>query len=287
MFVSGIGFRISLCSGSTMTASSLLKKNIVKIRKILEGQHKTVERQLVKEMRATSKALQFEHAQKLLLTLRALRNIFAHKDFLAPITEAEKGIPASPDASLGGAAKDTASTLSSMIGIQRSIISIEGYDISNIQGRSPVASMVRFAVSIGTRPMWMPDKSLYRKFKMRLPETPNDFAMMREVVSRRLAHPEWPYPDLFLIDGGKGQLNAALSAIRTYALLKRMPLNSLPLVISLAKRENEIFIPGKPKSIRLAKVNDDTRNLLMHVRDEAHRFAISYYRKLHRKQFQK
>jgi len=61
----------------------------------------------------------------------------------------------------------------------------------------------------------------------------------------------------------------------------------LDKVISLAKRENEIFIPGKPKSIRLAKVNDDTRNLLMHVRDEAHRFAISYYRKLHRKQFQK
>ncbi len=150
---------------------------------------------------------------------------------------------------------------------------IEAYDISNIQGTNPVGSMVVFDFA-------RPKKSDYRKFKINKKQTPDDFAMMREVLERRFKRignresgiKTWPAPDLILIDGGKGQLNAALSVIR----------NSQFAIIGLAKRLEEIFIPGKKNPIVLPQ-NSIALFLLQRIRDEAHRFGVTYHRQLRSK----
>ena len=265
---------IGLCPGPNPDMAHY-RRDLLYIQRILEGKYRAVEKQLERQMKDSAKKLAFEQAQEIKQTLGALHNIFAHQKFLAEHVSTEVPAGTSVDTSFTKTAKE----LARIVGVSRPIKTIEGYDISNMQGKNPTASMVRF--DNGT-----PNKSLYRRFRMRLPETPNDVAMIREVIARRLNHPEWPYPDLFLIDGGKGQLNAALSALRVHALQTKKKLNELPKVASLAKRENELFVPGKPSSVRLdTDVLPATRNVLMYVRDESHRFARAHYRILHRKQF--
>ena len=148
---------------------------------------------------------------------------------------------------------------------------IEGFDISNIQGTDAVASMVCF-VNGRAR------KSDYRIFKIRSKQTPDDFAMMHEAVMRRyrrrLAEGE-PLPDLILIDGGKGQLGAALEALRELDIADQP-------IIGLAKRLEEIFLPGQSEPVMLSK-RSGALKLLQQVRDEAHRFAITHFRKQHKK----
>jgi excinuclease ABC subunit C len=153
---------------------------------------------------------------------------------------------------------------------------IEVYDISNIQGKFPVASMIVFTDG-------RPDPAQYRKFKIQTVRQPDDFASMREVINRRVRHlpkratgrtSPWPRPDLIIVDGGKGQLSAA-KAILDAAALK------IPLA-ALAKREEEIFLPGRPESIRLPKGSAGL-HLVQRMRDEAHRFAIGFYRRRHLK----
>lgn len=146
---------------------------------------------------------------------------------------------------------------------------IEGFDISNIQGTDPVASMVVFKDGRAA-------KSEYRRFKIRHDEGPDDYAMMKEVVYRRyrrLLDEERPLPNLILIDGGKGQLNAA------QATLKELDIAEEIEMVGLAKREEEIFKPNKEEPIVLPK-NSNALHLLQRVRDEAHRFAVNYHRKL-------
>jgi excinuclease ABC subunit C len=145
-------------------------------------------------------------------------------------------------------------------------VHIEGFDISNIQSAHPVASVVVFQNG-------KPLKSAYRRFKMRHPEAPNDFAMMAEVVGRRSARivaGEFSVPDLVLIDGGVGQVGAARTA------LEQEGLEDLP-VVGLAKREEELVIPGRSKPLRLSRQHEGLK-LLIRVRDEAHRFAVSFHR---------
>lgn len=148
---------------------------------------------------------------------------------------------------------------------------IEAYDISNMQGFAPVGVMVVMKEG-------KPSKSDYRRFSIKyLPETPNDFAMMKEVVSRRLqeaqkGNPKFTeLPNLMLIDGGKGQLNAALEAMQEVGL--RVP------AIGLAKRFEEIHLPGRSEPMILPK-DSPALHLLQAIRDEAHRFAVEYHRKL-------
>ena len=147
---------------------------------------------------------------------------------------------------------------------------IEAYDISNIQGTSPVGSMVVFDYA-------RPKKQDYRKFKIKAKQTPDDFAMMREVLERRFKN-SWPLPELILIDGGKGQLNAAVAAISNFQfpIFKKIP------IIGLAKRQEEIFIPKQPKALIL-QPNSIALFLLQRIRDESHRFAINYHRLLRSK----
>ena len=148
---------------------------------------------------------------------------------------------------------------------------IECFDISNIQGTDPVASMVCF---IDGRPK----KSEYRKFAIKSKSTPDDFAMMREVVERRYSRilkEKKELPDLIVIDGGKGQLSSALS------VLNKLKIKDQP-VIGLAKRLEEIFIPGYSDAQTLPKTSSSLK-ILQQIRDEAHRFAITFHRQKRKK----
>lgn len=147
---------------------------------------------------------------------------------------------------------------------------IEAYDISNIQGKEAAGSMVTFING-------KPDKNFYRRFKIRFSDKPNDTAMIKEVLSRRFKHLEWPYPDLILIDGGKAQLNAALKVKRRKSKIKNIK------IISLAKKENKLYIEGRQNPLFLENLPREIFNLLLQLRDEAHRFAISYHHKLRTK----
>ena len=156
---------------------------------------------------------------------------------------------------------------------------IECYDISNIQGTNAVGSMVVFENGL-------PAKSQYRKFKIRGKNTPDDFAMMREMLSRRILRIKdkglginsWPLPDLIVIDGGKGQLGIAVETLQ--ATSYKLP--AIP-VIGLAKRIEEIFLPNNPVPIILSH-DDPSLQLLQRLRDEAHRFGITFHRDLRSKQ---
>ena len=142
---------------------------------------------------------------------------------------------------------------------------IEGYDISNIQGKEAVGSMV---VLINGEI----DKSQYRKFKIHISGKPNDVGMHKEMMRRRLSHPEWPLPDLIIIDGGRGQVRGAELEIRN--------LKFEISVFGLAKKREWLY-PPEGEIIKLPK-NSLSLKLLRRLRDEAHRFAITYHRKLHR-----
>jgi excinuclease ABC subunit C len=145
---------------------------------------------------------------------------------------------------------------------------IEGFDISNIQGTDPVASMVVFEEG-------RPRKKDYRRFKIKSVEGPNDFAMMQEVIERRyqrVLEEGGELPDLILIDGGKGQLNAA------FEIIQKLGLDGIN-IIGLAKREEEIFLPGISEPVIIPR-NSAALHLIQRIRDEAHRFAVSYHRKL-------
>jgi excinuclease ABC subunit C len=154
---------------------------------------------------------------------------------------------------------------------------MEAYDISNIQGSSAVGSMVVFEKG-------RPKSAHYRRFKIRSVEGANDYAMLQEVLRRRFKHSgakdasaadAWSVtPDLVLIDGGKGQLNSAL------AVTKELDVN-VPM-IGLAKENEEIYIPRRAKPLVLPK-SSPALQLLQRLRDEAHRFAISYFSSIHRK----
>ena len=140
---------------------------------------------------------------------------------------------------------------------------IECYDISNIQGKNATGSMVVFTSG-------QADKAQYRRFKIQFLESPNDYLMMKQVLTRRFGN-EWPKPDLVVMDGGRGQLGIALKVLATLKL--RIT------VIGLAKRYEEIHTPALHTPIRLP-VDSPARRLLQEIRDEAHRFAITYHRKL-------
>lgn len=150
---------------------------------------------------------------------------------------------------------------------------IEVFDISNIQGANAVGSMIVFTNG-------QPDKKWYRKFKIKTVAGSNDTAMMAEVVSRRFGHftnkkNDWPKPDLIILDGGKGQLSTVLKKVKL----------KLP-IIALAKKEEDIYLPGKKTPINLPP-DSPSFFLVQRMRDEAHRFAINFFRKTHGRALQK
>ena len=153
-------------------------------------------------------------------------------------------------------------------------IRIECFDISNIQGESVVGSMVVFQDAVAK-------KAHYRKFGVQSLDGQDDFAAMAEVVSRRFARLANPdpaqhdesfsaMPNLVVIDGGKGQLSAALAAMQAFDLPR-------VAVIALAKKEEEVYLPGQPNAVRLSR-HQPGLQLLQRIRDEAHRFAVGFHR---------
>jgi excinuclease ABC subunit C len=165
--------------------------------------------------------------------------------------------------------------LRKVLSIRKIPVRIEGFDISNISGTFKVASMVRFRNG-------RPDRSNYRRYKMKTVQGQDDFACMAETVRRRytrllkeageqktdLESSESPFPELILIDGGKGQLGAACEE------LAKLGLSKIP-IIGLAKEFEEIYQPGKPDPIRLDH-RSGALKLLQRVRDESHRFANTF-----------
>lgn len=153
---------------------------------------------------------------------------------------------------------------------------IECYDISHIQGTNTVASMVVFYNG-------MSKKTAYKKFKLKTTEgKPDDFLSMKEVLTRRLSRlgeKNWEKPDLIIIDGGKGQLSSVMEVV------EEMGITGIDFV-SLAKREEEVFLPHQSKSIRIP-MNSNAMFLIQRIRDEAHRFAITYHRSLRSKALKK
>lgn len=144
---------------------------------------------------------------------------------------------------------------------------IECFDNSNFQGSFPVAAMVYFKNGL-------PDKNEYRRFNIKTVTGINDFASMKEVVSRRyrrLLKEELPLPQLIIIDGGKGQLNAAVEG------LEEIGMTGKTTVVGLAKNEEEIFFPGDKESIKLPW-DSESLKLIRRIRDEVHRFGITFHR---------
>ena len=160
--------------------------------------------------------------------------------------------------------------LHDILGLKRFPRKIECFDISNIQGKDAVASM---SVSIEGRAA----KKEYRKFKIRCKDTPDDFSMMREVIERRYSKlPDIEFPDVILIDGGLGQINSAGE------VLERLGKLHLSELLSLAKRDEEIYKYGESVPYSLSK-DMEALKIFQRVRDEAHRFGITYHRKLRSK----
>jgi excinuclease ABC subunit C len=224
----------------------------------LKGERVQLIKELESEMKHAAKQQKFEEAAVLrnkMRNLKELQNqvVFGDREFM-------------------DISKDQAlSDLMDLLKLPKLPRRIEGYDISHMSGTNNVASMV-----VATN--GLADKAEYRKFKMQIPGN-NDFAHMHEVIFRRFntKHDNWSKPDLLLIDGGKGQLGAALKA------LKERKVN-IP-AIGLAKRLETIIIPRDEQTFEevLLPKNSHIVKLLQRIRDESHRFAVSYHSTLKRK----
>jgi excinuclease ABC subunit C len=250
------------------------RANLRKLMAIIQGQRKTIVREVEHDMKRAAKASEYEKAAKLRNQLYALQGldkqvIFSDKEFL-------------------DISKDHAlAELVNLLSIDKFPRRIEGYDISHQQGSDVVASMVVFTNGVS-------DKAQYRKFKTRINQN-NDFFNMNETLKRRLSERNrkaWGLPDLVVIDGGKGQLDAAIKA-RDEEDQSRIPF------IGLAKREEQIVIHKTRSNITLNTLslnklggfysdsedfilvnlphNTNLVKLLQRIRDESHRFAVSYH----------
>ena len=222
-------------------------------------------RRIEKEMKEASKSQQYEKAKDLRDQLHDLGVVFSHAKIFKPIEE--KTPIHWPEIE---------KYLQKILSTTHSISRVEAYDISNMQGKESTSSMPVFINGA-------PAKEHYRKFKIHITGKPNDFAMMEETITRRLRHTEWQYPDLMIIDGGKGQLSSVLKAIEKFGTKEAKNI----LVAAIAKKNNELFLPGKSQPLLLRDMPQPVSNLILHIRDEAHRFAISYHRKLRKRELLK
>ncbi len=237
------------------------RKQIRALRLVLEGKKDKLIAEMKAAMQEASAALQFEKAARLRDDVAALEALGQRGDVERDVQP--EVFPIDPRRGLAGLRK--------VLGLARTPRTIEGVDIAHLGGDETVASLVTFIDGL-------PFKPGYRRYRIRSVRGVDDFASIREVVTRRfrrLAQQEEVFPDVLLIDGGKGQLNAALEA---FAVLAVEP----PTLLSLAKREEEIYRPGEAEPLRLGRHAAALR-LLQYVRDEAHRFAQHYHHILRRK----
>lgn len=239
------------------------RDDIGKLIRFLDGDKKKVIGELEKEMIEASKDMNFERAAKLRDEIKALQALGARakkgeQEFWQPeafVHEPKEGVTALQEA----------------LGMPEPPRIIEGIDIAHLMGGEMVGSKVCFIDGV-------PFKDAYRRYKIKHGQGNNDYLSIQEVVSRRYreagANNEL-YPDVILIDGGLGQLHAALEVFKTMTIPP-------PMVISLAKKEELIYVQAKSEPVRLARNNVGLK-LLQYVRDEAHRFAQHYHHILRRK----
>jgi len=221
---------------------------VLELKLFLEGRRSELLAMLSEKMTEASRAERFEEAARFKTRLETLGSI------------REKTVNYTPSAEL--------EELGNLLGIKKPIDAIEAFDVSNIMGKAAVGSMIYFYKG-------RPRKNEYRKFRIKTVEGIDDYAMMREIVKRRysrLLDEKKALPDLIMIDGGKGHLLAALGE------LDKMALGSIP-VIGIAKEYEHIYLKDRREPITLPK-ESKTLHLLERIRDEAHRFAISYHKSL-------
>jgi len=244
-----LDFQLGRCPGPYAGAISKkdYRKNIRGIEMILEGKKKSLVKKLEKEMKEHSKKHEFEKAAELRNKIFALRHI---QDVALISNESIQLAPSHPC----------------------DFFRIEGYDISNVGGDFAVGSMVVFTSK-------KPDKSQYRKFKIKTVPGINDVGMIREVLTRRLKN-DWPLPNLILIDGGKGHLNAAENILKEFKW-------DIP-VAALAKgpTRKKMDLYYTKNAHQCFEIISDIV-LLEKIRNEAHRFAIAYHRKRRRSEWLK
>ncbi|MDR2709032.1 MAG: excinuclease ABC subunit UvrC [Elusimicrobiota bacterium] len=239
-------------------SSEKYKEKVIEIEDFLNGKFKKLIQVWKKQMKTFSDNLEYEKALVLRDRIYALENM-SERVMIAEISKDDIQISVDRAESL--------SELKKILHLPKLPVVIEAFDNSNIGGTDAVASMVRFTNGLA-------DKKNYRRFKIKTVVGPDDFASMQEVVFRRysgLIRTNEKFPDLILIDGGKGQLGAAVCALEQ--LKVKIP------IISLAKKNEEIYLPQKDAPLILPR-NSMALRLLQSVRDEAHRFAITYHRLL-------
>ncbi len=219
-----------------------------------EGHYGEFQKRLKGQLTEEVKNLRFEKAQEIknrIFMLEALGKRFPIRDEMSLITYGEHNV---------------LENLKKTLHLKKIPYHIEGYDVSNVSGVNSTASKVSFKGGIR-------DTDNYRKFRIRYKEGINDYKMLEEVLTRRFDSEEErkELPDLILVDGGKGQLNTAVRILKT--------LNIDAPVISLAKRNEDVYLSGEKCFLRLERDSPEL-HLLQSVRDEAHRFAVSYHRNL-------
>ena len=237
------------------------REQVRQLQMVLDGKKEELIAELRERMRAAAAALHFEQAAQLRDDLKALENLslrgLADKDVQPEV------FVMNPKRGVHG--------LKKVLRLAAPPRVIEGFDIAHLGGTEMVASMVQFIDGL-------PFKPGYRRFRIRTVEGNDDFASMREVVTRRyrrMQREEAVLPDLILIDGGKGQLTAAQAALEALAVRK-------PVLISLAKKQEEVYQLDADEPLRLSKSSAALR-LLQYIRDEAHRFAQHYHHLLRRR----
>ena len=237
------------------------RRDIHRLRKFLEGNRKSLLKEMHAEMQAAARALRFEQAARLrdeiemLQSLKERGELEKHQQPEVFYMDPKKGLAG----------------LQKVLRLSEAPRTVEGMDIAHLGGGETVASLVQFIDGL-------PFKPGYRRYRIREVEGIDDYASMQEVVSRRFARLRDDadvFPDLLLIDGGKGQLGRAMKAFEALAI-------EPPLVLSLAKREELIYVNGRSEPMRLSRHSYALR-LLQYVRDEAHRFAQHYHHILRRK----
>lgn len=249
-------YHLNLCPGACagLISKEEYNKIIRRFSKFLESKKEQLLEELINEMGESAMSEKFEEAGKIKKMIDGI-NYLTQTNRTQLYLENPNFLEEETQKALVELQKD--------LNLKRLPERIEAYDISNIQGQESVGSMV---VLTGGEI----DKSQYRKFKINISGRPNDVGMMKEMVRRRLKHQEWPIPELILVDGGRGQARAIYFQLQTSNL-------KLP-VFGLAKRMEWIY-PPEGDVIRLSR-NSLSLKLLQKIRDEAHRFAISYHRKL-------
>lgn len=235
-------------------AKTHVRRNIKIITDILQGKRQAILKKLETQMKEAARKENFIKASELKKQIEGIQNIFSHTRFLERFKEIRR------EAYVW---ESIEKKLQIFLKTESRLFRVECYDISNISGKYAVGSMVVFENG-------MPAKSQYRRFKIRYSENePNDPKMMAEVLSRRIRHLEWPAPDLIIVDGGITQLSAAQNI-----------LPETQLIMGLAKKQEELRAAHNPIPIHADEFGKDVLHFVQHIRDEAHRFAITYHRTL-------